>query len=89
MSDVTNADLSIIRDAGFNSVLAYGYGHTGLPADGAVDPDGGEDRCLLDPEFVGAYAASHPEEDFAETFAVWLTPRSNWRQSFPGRNRPW
>jgi len=25
------------------------------------------------------YAQSHPDEDFAETFAVWLTPHSNWR----------
>lgn len=25
------------------------------------------------------YAQCHPDEDFAETFAVWLTPRSNWR----------
>ena len=25
------------------------------------------------------YAQSHPYEDFAETFAVWLTPRSRWR----------
>lgn len=25
------------------------------------------------------YAQAHPDEDFAETFAVWLTPRSNWR----------
>jgi len=24
------------------------------------------------------YAQCHPDEDFAETFAVWLTPRSNW-----------
>lgn len=28
------------------------------------------------------YAQSHPDEDFAETFAVWLTPRSNWRQKY-------
>ena len=28
------------------------------------------------------YAQSHPTEDFAETFAVWLTPRSNWRHSY-------
>ena len=28
------------------------------------------------------YAQSHPEEDFAETFAVWLTPRSRWRQRY-------
>jgi hypothetical protein len=25
------------------------------------------------------YAQAHPDEDFAETFGVWLTPRSNWR----------
>jgi hypothetical protein len=25
------------------------------------------------------YAQKHPDEDFAETFAVWLTPRSDWR----------
>jgi predicted DNA-binding protein YlxM (UPF0122 family) len=28
------------------------------------------------------YAQSHPDEDFAETFAVWLTPRSNWRRHY-------
>lgn len=28
---------------------------------------------------AGWYAQKHPDEDFAETFAVWLTPRSNWR----------
>lgn len=28
------------------------------------------------------YAQSHPEEDFAETFAVWLDPRSQWRQKY-------
>lgn len=25
------------------------------------------------------YAQAHPSEDFAETFAVWLRPRANWR----------
>ena len=25
-----------------------------------------------------------PDEDFAETFAVWLTPRSNWRKRYEG-----
>jgi hypothetical protein len=30
------------------------------------------------------YAQSHPDEDFAETFAVWLTPRSNWRRRYVG-----
>jgi len=28
------------------------------------------------------YAQSHPVEDFAETFAVWLKPRSRWRQTY-------
>jgi hypothetical protein len=28
------------------------------------------------------YAQSHPDEDFAETFAVWLTPDSNWRSRY-------
>ena len=28
------------------------------------------------------YAQAHPDEDFAETFAVWLTPDSDWRVRF-------
>ncbi|EPZ51768.1 PF10005 domain protein [Bacteriovorax sp. BAL6_X] len=28
------------------------------------------------------YAQAHPEEDFAETFSVWLTPRSNWKRIY-------
>lgn len=28
------------------------------------------------------YAQSHPVEDFAETFAVWLKPRSRWRAQY-------
>jgi hypothetical protein len=30
------------------------------------------------------YAQAHPTEDFAETFAVWLTPQSGWRKSYAG-----
>jgi hypothetical protein len=30
------------------------------------------------------YAQSHPAEDFAETFAVWLRPRSDWRKRYAG-----
>ncbi len=30
------------------------------------------------------YAQSHPAEDFAETFAVWLKPRSPWRSQYAG-----
>jgi hypothetical protein len=32
----------------------------------------------------GWYAQKHPDEDFAETFAVWLTPRSGWREKYKG-----
>jgi hypothetical protein len=28
------------------------------------------------------YAQSHPDEDFAETFAVWLAPGSDWRNRY-------
>jgi putative zinc-binding metallo-peptidase len=30
------------------------------------------------------YAQSHPDEDFAETFAVWLDPRSMWAARYAG-----
>jgi hypothetical protein len=30
------------------------------------------------------YAQAHPAEDFAETFAVWLAPRSRWRTRYRG-----
>jgi hypothetical protein len=28
------------------------------------------------------YAQAHPTEDFAETFAVWLAPKSGWRKNY-------
>ena len=28
------------------------------------------------------YAQAHPDEDWAESFALWLTPRSNWRKKY-------
>jgi hypothetical protein len=30
------------------------------------------------------YAQSHPDEDFAETFAVWLNPASDWQARYAG-----
>jgi len=30
------------------------------------------------------YAQAHPDEDFAETFAVWLQPRARWRKRYDG-----
>ena len=35
---------------------------------------------------AGWYAQKHPDEDFAETFAVWLTPRSGWKKRYRGWN---
>jgi hypothetical protein len=49
------------------------------------------DRYRADPfsrEYVrhilGWYAQKHPDEDFAETFAVWLTPDLDWRSQYAG-----
>lgn len=49
------------------------------------------ERYRADPfsrEFVrhilGWYAQKHPDEDFAETFAVWLTPGRDWRAEYAG-----
>jgi hypothetical protein len=30
------------------------------------------------------YAQAHPDEDFAETFAVWMQPRARWRKRYQG-----
>ncbi len=32
----------------------------------------------------GWYAQKHPDEDFAETFAVWLDPESRWKRRYAG-----
>src|SRR6516225_4754562 len=43
-------------------------------------------RHLVHHQYGRTYAQKHPDEDFAETFAVWLTPRSGWRVRY--RNWP-
>ena len=49
------------------------------------------DRYHADPfsrnfvrHILGWYAQKHPDEDFAETFAVWLTPERDWRAEYAG-----
>lgn len=39
-----------------------------------TEPTGseGQDRCDVNPGFLGAYAASNPEEDFAESFSAFV-----------------
>src|SRR2546426_2383431 len=43
-------------------------------------------RHIVHHQYGRTYAQKHPDEDFAETFAVWLTPRAAWRQRY--RNWP-
>ncbi len=43
-------------------------------------------RHIVHHRYGKTYAQKHPDEDFAETFAVWLTPRSGWRYRY--RNWP-
>ena len=45
-------------------------------------PDPFSDRFVR--HIPGWYAQKHPDEDAAETFAVWLTPGSNWREIYAG-----
>ena len=49
------------------------------------------DRFRADPfsrayvrHILGWYAQKHPDEDFAESFAVWLTPGMDWRERYRG-----
>jgi hypothetical protein len=43
-------------------------------------------RHIVHHQYGRTYAQKHPDEDFEETFAVWLTPRSGWRRRY--RNWP-
>jgi hypothetical protein len=62
------------------------------PGDGSADEPLGEERCEVDPGYLGAYAASSPEEDFAETFSAFVfdldvssgvEPKMVWFDQFP------
>lgn len=41
-------------------------------SDAEGDDPAAEERCSLDPGFLGTYAASSPEEDFAESFSAFV-----------------
>lgn len=43
-----------------------------IPDTAEADEIGAERRCLLDRSFLGAYAASSPEEDLAESFSAFV-----------------
>jgi hypothetical protein len=58
------------------------FGSASLPYPDAYRPRPGSRRFVQHLE--GWYAQAHPTEDFAETFAVWLKPRSAWRRDYAG-----
>jgi hypothetical protein len=61
-------------------VQLFGRPSTPYPESYAPKPYSREFVLHLD----GWYAQSHPDEDFAETFAVWLTPGGGWRERYRG-----
>jgi len=62
--------------------LARGFGPASLPYPDTYRPRPGSRRFV---QHLGAwYAQAHPTEDFAETFAVWLKPKSAWRREYQG-----
>ncbi len=58
------------------------FGPASLPYPDSYRPRPGSRRFVQHLE--SWYAQSHPTEDFAETFAVWLKPRSAWRREYSG-----
>jgi Putative zinc-binding metallo-peptidase len=56
------------------------FGSPSRPYPDAYRPRPGSRRYVQHLE--GWYAQAHPTEDFAETFAVWLKPRSGWRREY-------
>lgn len=62
------------------------FGRFNAPYRDAFEPDPFS-RCFVRHIVHGrlhraTYAQKHPDEDFAETFAVWLTPRLGWRKRY-------
>ncbi len=58
------------------------FGSSTLPYPDYYRPNPGSRRYVV--HLPDWYAQSHPDEDFAETFAVWLTAGSRWRRKYLG-----
>jgi len=58
------------------------FGPASLPYPDSYQPRPGSRRFVQ--HLDSWYAQSHPTEDFAETFAVWLQPHSRWRSRYAG-----
>jgi len=58
------------------------FGHASKPYPKHYSARPGSRRYVL--HLGHWYAQSHPTEDFAETFAVWLQPKATWRREYAG-----
>jgi hypothetical protein len=58
------------------------FGSSAEPYPDYYRPNPGSRRYVMHLPYW--YAQSHPDEDFAETFAIWLTPGSAWRKRYRG-----
>lgn len=58
------------------------FGHNNTPYPERYRPDPASRNFVQ--HLPGWYAQSHPAEDFAETFAVWLSGRSRWKRDYKG-----
>jgi hypothetical protein len=58
------------------------FGRASVPYRSSYTPDPTSREYVLHLDYW--YSQSHPLEDFAETFAVWLTPGSRWRRQYEG-----
>ena len=58
------------------------FGLPGAPYRSSYTPDPNSRSFVQHLDYW--YAQSHPLEDFAETFAVWLKPGSRWRRRYAG-----
>ncbi|MEL6430854.1 MAG: hypothetical protein AAFR54_16840 [Planctomycetota bacterium] len=58
------------------------FGRAGEPYRASYSPDPTSRASVL--HLNDWYSQSHPLEDFAETFAVWLAPGSRWRRRYAG-----
>ncbi|MDZ7643315.1 MAG: putative zinc-binding metallopeptidase [Woeseiaceae bacterium] len=58
------------------------FGRASAPYPDDYSPRPSSDRHVL--HLGHWYAQSHPTEDFAETFAVWMQPKARWRRDYAG-----
>jgi hypothetical protein len=58
------------------------FGRASVPYPDDYSPRPSSDRHVL--HLGHWYAQSHPVEDFAETFAVWMQPKACWRRDYAG-----